>query len=37
MKKSSLDFFKMCVQVEQTQEYYNNLLSKIMETRMGML
>ncbi len=31
------NFFKMCDRLEQTQEYYNNELSKIMQTRMGWL
>lgn len=35
MKNYTLDFFKMCVRGGQTQEYYNNLLSKIMETKVG--
>ncbi len=32
MTKSRNKFLKMCVRGGQTQEYYNNLLSKIMET-----
>jgi len=37
MSWSSFNFFKMCVLVEHTQKYYNNGLSKIMETRVGWL
>ncbi len=37
MSWSGFNFFKMCVRGEQTQEYYNNGLSKIMQTRVGWL
>lgn len=37
MKNPTVDFFKMCVRGGQTQGYYNNLLSKIVETKVVIL
>lgn len=37
MKDCTIDFFRMYVRGEQTQEYYNNFLLKIMETKVVIL